>query len=83
MTDEEFYVTDPRRAPKYGCFMLVGAILGALVGILLVQFGPNAGRHELSDVTFAVLLFTVPIGFALGALTALLLDRRSLKKTSE
>ncbi|AZN30089.1 hypothetical protein EJO69_07035 [Flaviflexus salsibiostraticola] len=83
MTDEEFYVTDPRRAPKYGRFMLVGAILGALVGILLVQFGPNAGRYELSDVTFAVLLLTVPIGFALGALTALLLDRRSLKKTSE
>ena len=83
MTDEEFYVTNPRRAPKCGRFMFVGAILGALAGVLLVQFGPSASLYDLSDVTFAVLLFTVPFGFFVGALVALLLDRRSLKRSSE
>lgn len=81
MSDEEFYVTNPRRAPRYGRFMAIGALLGIVAGVLLVQFGPAAGRFSIGDVTIAVLLWTVPIGFALGALTALLIDRRSMKKS--
>lgn len=78
---EEFYVTNPRRAPRYGRFMLVGAALGAIVGLLIIQFGPAAGSFAIGDVAAAMLLLTVPVGLFFGALIALLIDRRSLKKS--
>lgn len=81
MESDEFYVTSPRRAPRYGRFMLIGAVLGIIAGILLVQFGPSEGFYAIGDVTAAVLLMTIPIGAVLGAVAALLIDRRSLKKS--
>lgn len=81
MESDEFYVTNPRRAPKYGRFMLVGAILGIIAGLLLIQFGPDEGLYKIGDVTAAVLLMTIPAGIVLGAVVALLIDRRSLKKS--
>ncbi|WP_054952663.1 hypothetical protein [Flaviflexus massiliensis] len=78
---EEIYVTNPRRAPKYGRFMFIGAILGAIVGLLIIQFGPAEGVYAIGDVTAAMLLLTVPAGAVLGAVTALLLDQKSLKNS--
>lgn len=81
MESDEFYVTSPRRAPRYGRFMIIGAIVGLIAGLLLVQFGPSEGRYAIGDVTIAVLLMTIPAGLVLGAVTALLIDRRTLKKS--
>ncbi|AZQ77285.1 hypothetical protein EJ997_08030 [Flaviflexus ciconiae] len=79
----EFYVTNPRRAPRYGRFMFLGAVLGAIAGLLIVQFGPGAGYYAIGDVVTATLLTAVPVGIFLGALVALLLDRKSLKKSKK
>lgn len=81
MESDEFYVTSPRSAPRYGRFMLIGAVLGIIAGILLVQFGPSEGLYAIGDVTAAVLLMTIPIGAVLGSVVALLIDRRSMKKS--
>lgn len=78
---EEIYVTNPRQAPKYGRFAFIGAILGAIAGLLLVQFGPEEGFYAIGDVTIATLLVTVPLGIVLAILFALFLDWKSLKKS--
>jgi len=61
--------------------MLAGAIAGLIVGLLLVQFGPGETFYAVGDVTAALLLVTVPVGVVVGAVAALLMDRRSLKRS--
>lgn len=82
MESDEFYVTNPRRAPRYGRFIAVGALLGVIAGLLLVQFGPGESLYSISDVRMTVLLMTAPTGAVVGAVVAFLIDRRSLKKSS-
>ena len=69
-----------RRAPKFGAFIVVGAGI-ALIATLAVtaQFptDPNVGFPAL--VAYFS-LFTVPAGAALGALIALVIDRRSSRR---
>jgi hypothetical protein len=80
-------VTDPqptdvtvRRAPKFGAFMVVGgglALIGTLIATSLFPSDPSVGFIAL----FAYFsLYTVPIGVALAALIALILDRVSIKR---
>lgn len=69
-----------RRVPRYGVFMVLGAVLGVLVAGILAM----TGNHEESVVGVAytpgqvfgfLLLYAVPIGVAVGALFAMLLER--------
>lgn len=69
-----------RRVPRYGVFMVLGAVLGVLVAGILAM----TGNHEESVAGVAytpgqvfgfLLLYAVPIGVAAGALFAMLLER--------
>ena len=70
-----------RRAPRIGRFLFLGGAVG-LIGTLILTglypADPNVGFPALFGY-FA--LFGVPIGVALGALLALLLDRISVRRT--
>ncbi len=69
-----------RRAPKFGAFMVVGGGLGAIVTLILTSLypaDPNVGFVAL----FAYFcLFGIPAGVVVGAVIALLLDRRSSRR---
>ena len=70
-----------RPVPRYGVFMVTGAVLGIIVAGILTLLG----SYEPSDVLGVVyppgqvfgfaLLWTVPIGVALGGMIAVVLDR--------
>lgn len=68
-----------RRAPKVGRFMALGLLLGGVVSFVLAI--ASAGWSELTTTNtfWLTLLWTGPLGLALGALTAFLLDRRSVR----
>lgn len=69
-----------RRAPRFGAFMVVGgglAAIGTLVATAMFPSDPSVGFVAL----FAYFcLFTIPAGVAVGAVVALLLDRRSSRR---
>ena len=69
-----------RRAPKYATFMILGGAIGAIVTLVLTmtqKADPSVGYAALFGY---FLLYGVPAGVALGALVALLIDRRSRKR---
>ncbi|MGN8553777.1 UNVERIFIED_CONTAM: potassium transporter Trk [Microbacterium sp. SLM126] len=78
-----------RRAPKFSVFLLVGAALGIIVAMILTfafdgsqDVSPNTGLVYSQGQVFGFLvLVCVPVGLALAAVVALLLDRRSRNHT--
>jgi cytochrome c-type biogenesis protein CcmH/NrfF len=70
-----------RRVPRYGVFMGIGVVLGIIVAGILTL----VGSYEPSDAVNVVyppgqvfgflLLWTVPIGLALGGVVALIIER--------
>lgn len=74
-----------RRAPKFSVFLLVGAALGLIVAMILTfafdgteYASPNTGLVYSQGQVFGFLaLICVPVGLVLGAVLALILDRRS------
>ncbi|KRB37093.1 hypothetical protein [Microbacterium sp. Root180] len=78
-----------RRAPKFSVFLLVGAALGVIVAMILTfafdgsqDVSPNTGLVYSQGQVFGFLvLVCVPVGLALAAVVALLLDRRSRNHT--
>ena len=69
-----------RRAPRIGVFLIFGAMLGALVTLVLTSlFEPDPKVGFLA--TFAYFcLYGIPAGLALGGLVALVLDRLSTRR---
>ncbi len=69
-----------RRAPRYGRFALAGVLAGALVAALAAILGPPG--EVLGRGTIFLLLFLAfgGAGALLGALAAVLADRRSLRR---
>ncbi len=69
-----------RRAPRIGVFLIFGAMLGALVTLVLTSlFEPDPKVGFLA--TFAYFcLYGIPAGLALGGLVALVLDRLSSRR---
>ena len=70
-----------RRAPRIGRFLFLGAAVGLIGTLILTSLYPAD-----PDVGFAALfgyfsLYGVPIGVALGAILALVLDRLSVRRT--
>lgn len=70
-----------RRVPRYGVFMGIGVVLGVLAAVILTFTG-GAEKSQALDVVYPtsqvfgfLLLWTVPIGLAVGGLVALLLER--------
>lgn len=70
-----------RRVPRYGVFMAIGVILGIIAAGIVTMTGSYEESVAL-DVVYPptqvfgfALLWTAPIGLALGGVVALLLER--------
>jgi H+/Cl- antiporter ClcA len=76
-----------RRAPKFGVFLLGGALIGIIVTIVVVALTENIDRTNSVRVTGTTaqdvgfwptvgyfLLWGIPAGLVLGALVAIFLD---------
>ena len=70
-----------RRAPKVGVFLVVGAVLGALVTLILTSLFPADPNVGFAASYAYFCLFGVPAGLLLGALVALVLDVISTRRT--
>jgi NhaP-type Na+/H+ or K+/H+ antiporter len=64
-----------RRAPKFGAFMLVGAILGVLLTLILTSLFPVDPAVGFLPLFGYFALFGLVIGVVVGGLIALVLDR--------
>lgn len=70
-----------RRAPRWGVFLGIGVVLGVIAAAILTAVGSYEESEALGvvyppgQVFGFALLWTVPIGIAVGGLIALLLDR--------
>ena len=63
------------RSPRYFSFMIVGAVLGAILALVLTVVFPENDQFEQSQVFGFLLLAGVVAGVALGSIVALILDR--------
>ncbi|GAA3933144.1 potassium transporter Trk [Microbacterium soli] len=70
-----------RPVPRFGVFLGLGAVLGIVGAAILTVVGSH-DKSPVLDVVYPdgqvfgfVLLWTVPIGIALGGLVALILER--------
>jgi len=70
-----------RRAPRYGAFIAVGGLVGFLVTAIVTMQFPADPKVGMVALVAYFSLFGVSAGVALGALTAILLDRRSFRRT--
>ena len=74
-----------RRAPKFSVFLLAGGALGLIAAMILTfafdgteGASPNTGLVYSQGQVFGFLaLICIPVGLAVAAVIALLLDRRS------
>jgi len=70
-----------RRVPRYGVFMALGAVVGVIAALVLTftgSFEPTPGgevTYSAGQVFGFTLLYLVPIGIALGAVVAMLIER--------
>jgi hypothetical protein len=79
-------VTDPqrrrvrvRRSPKVGVFLLIGAVVGVVAAIVIVNVGPDSGDPTAQAIGFLAVLLGA-LGALLGGLVALVLDAVSERR---
>ena len=70
-----------RRAPKIPAFMIVGGGIGAVTSFVLTNLFPVDPAVGFLALFGFFSLFTISAGVVLGAVLALVLDRRSRKRT--
>lgn len=73
----ERYETTVRRAPKLGVFLVVGAVLGAIVTLILTSLFPADPAYGFAASYGYFLIYGVPFGVVVGGIIGLILDRRS------
>lgn len=67
-----------RRAPRYGRFVLTGLLLGGVASFVAAIATRGWSGLSTSNTFWLLLLALGLLGMLLGALVALLLDRRSI-----
>lgn len=80
-----------RRSPRYGIFLVLGAALGIVAALVLTfafdgsaQKSPSTqAQYSLTQVFGFLCLVAIPVGMALMAVVALLLDRRFARRARE
>lgn len=77
-----------RRSPRYGVFMGLGAVLGALIGWAVSFFtepglAPDGTRVDTTPVIGLMVVVGFTVGAALGGLVAVLLDVTIGRKRTE
>lgn len=69
-----------RRAPKFGVFLVLGALVGFLVTLILTsQFPADPAVGFIASFAYFC-LYGIPAGAALGALVAMVLDVISTRR---
>ena len=68
-----------RRAPKYVPFMIAGALMGVAVAAIIAYALPGDTSYDRSSVFGFFTVFCGAGGAILGAVTALVLDRMSVR----
>ncbi|WP_022888758.1 hypothetical protein [Agromyces italicus] len=82
-----------RRSPRYGAFIAAGAVVGAIVALVLsISFAPSEAElaermaddftYSQSQVFGFLLVCGVVIGVGLGALVALIVDRAMSRRAT-
>ncbi|MGH1550564.1 hypothetical protein ACRAWB_15855 [Leifsonia poae] len=69
-----------RRSPRYFRFMITGAVLFAIVALILTFSFPENPTYDRGSVFGFLLAICVTIGVALGAVVALVLDRTTARR---
>ena len=69
-----------RRAPRYARFLLAGGALGVIAALIATSVVPVDKNVGFGAMFGYLLLYGVPIGLAVGAATAVLLDRRATRR---
>ena len=69
-----------RRAPKFGAFIVVGAGIALIATLIVTALFPSDPNVGFPALVAYFSLFAVPAGAAIGALIALLIDRRSSRR---
>jgi hypothetical protein len=70
-----------RRAPKLGVFLAVGALVGAIVTLIVTSQFPADPSVGFAATAGYFLLFGIPAGVALGAAVGLIIDRVSVARS--
>lgn len=68
------------RSPRYFRFMLTGAVLFAIVALVLTFSFPENPTYDRGTVFGFLLAICVTVGVALGAFVALLIDRATSRR---
>lgn len=68
-----------RRAPKYPVFLVLGGLVGAIVTLIVTSLFPADPSVGFAALYGYFVLYGIPIGVVLGALVAIILDRRSVR----
>ena len=69
-----------RRAPRVAVFLVLGAVLGAVVAFVLTAVGHVSPRVGFGATWGYLCLLCVPAGLVVGAVVALVLDRVSRRR---
>lgn len=77
--------SEVRRTPKYGRFIGLGVVLGAILAVALAQFGEIQGDgsgigYSRRDLMIVLAITLVPLGAIAGGVIAMLFDRRNNKR---
>ena len=85
--EEDATVTEAQvrvqRSPRYFRFMIAGAVLFAIVALILTFSFPENPTYDRGAVFGFLLAVCAVVGVALGALVALLLDRSATRRARE
>lgn len=80
---EERTTVSIRRAPRFSAFIVVGALVGLIGTLIVTSFYPADPAVGFTATFGYFALFGVPIGAVLGALLAIVLDRRATRRATE
>lgn len=90
LVHEEIVTLRLRRAPKYGVFMAAGAFIGILAALILTVAIDGTNISPYTDVVYTEMqvfgftaLICVVVGITLGAVAALVFDRRMGRATRD
>lgn len=71
-----------RRSPRYLNFMILGAVLGAILALVLTVSFPGTTEFGAGQVFGFLLLAGLVAGVALGAVAAMVIDRATARSAS-
>lgn len=79
---EERVMVDPstiRRSPRYLAFAFAGAAIGAVLALVLAVLPIGSSATSTGTLIGLLMLGFVPAGVLVGLITAVVLDRRSVR----